>query len=77
MSDTKKDKKIDAENKNITANKDKKVTEKKEKINKKNKNENINKDEVMHKRIKKFGNFLFINFLLLVLLQQCFLRLHH
>ena len=29
MSDTKKDKKIDAENKNITANKDKKVTEKK------------------------------------------------
>ena len=32
MSDTKKDKKIDAENKNITANKDKKVTEKKEKI---------------------------------------------
>ena len=58
MSDTKKDKKNDTENQNITSDKDKKVTEKKEKINKKNKNENINKDEVMHKRIKKFGNFL-------------------
>ena len=58
MSDTKKDKKIDTESKNITANKDKKVTEKKEKISKKTKNDNINKDEIMHKRIKKFGNFL-------------------
>ena len=35
MSDTKKDKKNDTENQNITSDKDKKVAEKKEKVNKK------------------------------------------